>query len=794
MVTQQKANGADFLTCRDGITIRSWNHTCATFFGVPSTSAVGFPLTSFFSDSSKAEYEAQRPELIRQGGEIHIQTLLEGHSQGARLRLSPQPDTAGIDKLCVATLTVAQEPDQASIENLCFKDVINALPGTFYVLREDGTCAIWNRALELVSAMSADEIAASNALDFFHANDKQRVAEKIREVFEHDAKVYIEANYINKFGIGTPYVMCGARIHCDGKNYLCGMGLDFTHQREQEEHLRLFERTLHATSNGIVITGCGGKDCLIEYVNPAFERITGYTAAQALGQDPRFMAAPGLDEEERERLRVAIREKREVTVVLRNRKKDGEIFWNELTITPVAGVNGSPDHFIGVLTDVTSAKQRTDRLEHEVNHDGLTGLANRTLLFDRLERAITLAQRSKTYVAVVLLDLNGFKQINDTFGHGAGDEVLRVVAERLKTSVREIDTVARLAGDEFVLVLVNQPSLRYTVRMINRLRAELQRPVLASGKALPVSASIGISIFPHDGHSAFDLVRHADVAMYHAKSTRSLEAHFYSLEMKQVTEAKQALEISLGTAIEKHEFFLEFLPKICAGSGRILGMEALLRWLHPEHGVLRPVAFLGEAEETGQILPIGRQVLDLVCEFLATLKKSGVNNIPVSINASHREVSQDRYVDEVLAVLTRHGLLPADLEIELKEENLLANRTLGITILSQMAECGLSGIIDCFGEGATDLGYLRRLPLRYIKLSRTAVGQISRPDEPRALAKTLIDVGHDMGIVVIAEGVETKEQADYLRTNGCEQLQGFFYGPPLSAGQAQLLASAGTLQ
>lgn len=217
MVTQQKANGADFLTCRDGITTRSWNHTCVTFFGVPSASAVGFPLTSFFSDSSKAEYEVQRPELIRRGGEIHIRTLLEGHPQGARLRLSPQPDTAGIDRLCVATLIVAQEPHRTAIENLCFNAVINALPGTFYVLREDGTCAIWNRALEQVSAMSADEIARSNALDFFHANDKQRVAAKIHEVFEHDAKVYIGANHINKFGVGTPYVMCGARIHCDGK-------------------------------------------------------------------------------------------------------------------------------------------------------------------------------------------------------------------------------------------------------------------------------------------------------------------------------------------------------------------------------------------------------------------------------------------------------------------------------------------------------------------------------------------------------------------------------------------------
>ena len=253
------------------------------------------------------------------------------------------------------------------------------------------------------------------------------------------------------------------------------------------------------------------------------------------------MAAPGLDDEERSRLRKAIRARQQVNVVFRNLRKNGEVFWNDLTITPVADGTGKVTHFIGVINDVTALKQRTALLEHEVNHDPLTGLANRTLLWDRLEQAIHMAQRNKTLVATALIDLNGFKQINDSYGHEAGDEVLKVVAKRLQASVRDSDTVARLSGDEFVLVLVNQPSLRYTLRMIERLRAALSRPVVFDSTEIAAGASIGVSVYPHDGADAVELVRAADVAMYHAKASHKNEAYFFSSDMKSTTEAKQKL-------------------------------------------------------------------------------------------------------------------------------------------------------------------------------------------------------------------------------------------------------------
>jgi diguanylate cyclase (GGDEF)-like protein len=263
------------------------------------------------------------------------------------------------------------------------------------------------------------------------------------------------------------------------------------------------------------------------------------------------MAAPGMDNNERQQVREAIAARRPVNVVFRNMRKNGELFWNDLSITPVQDEHGETTHFIGVIMDVTATKQRTAHLEHEVNHDPLTGLANRNLLWDRLEQALHLSQRQKSMVGIVLIDLNNFKNINDSFGHEAGDVVLKVVARRLQASVRDSDTVARLSGDEFVLVLVNQPTLRFTLRMIERLRQGLTQPVSFMHKEIAVGASLGVAVYPHDGITAPDLVRSADVAMYHAKATGRNEIYFFSNDMKSTSEARERLDSGMSHAIER---------------------------------------------------------------------------------------------------------------------------------------------------------------------------------------------------------------------------------------------------
>ncbi|MCY0914649.1 sensor domain-containing protein [Massilia antarctica] len=762
--------------------IITWNGGCEKILGIRAADALRQPLTALLSEQGNRAYrqrwadfpsdcDAAELEFMRADGSVH----------SIFLTLLPQFAHDGALTHVVAVLDGAcDEPDTAVVGRMPLSSIINVLPGTFYVLRHDGSFVVWNKTLEQVTAMSSDEVGRANALDMYDLAEKRIIAANFRNVFEHDIQVMVEADYLDKYGHATPYLLCGARISCRGRHYLCGMGLDISERRTQEERLRLRERALHATSNGLVISRCAGADNPIEYANPAFERITGYGADEVLGRDARFMGVPGMDEAEREQLRAAVRERREVNVVFRNRRKNGDIFWNDLTITPVSDGRGKVTHFIGVINDVTAVKQRTAHLEHEVNHDALTGLANRTLLWDRLEQALHMAQRNKSLVATVLIDLNGFKQINDSYGHEAGDEVLKTVARRLQSSVRESDTVARLSGDEFVLVLVNQPSLRYTLRMIERLRVSMSEPVSFNATDIAVGGSIGVSVFPHDGSGALDLVRAADVAMYHAKAAKTGEVHFFSADMKSTTQAKQKLEDAMRGALEHHEFFLLYQPQICLRSGRIQGLEALLRWRHPELGVLAPVSFLPEAEENGMIAAIGDHVLDQACLFMQRMNGAGLAPLPVAVNASHREFSQSGYVERIAATLHKHRIDPTQLELELREDSLHTNQHLSVEVISQLNDLGVLRAIDAFGGGLSNLSFLQKLPLTHVKLAKTATHQITADARSGALAKALIDVGHDLGARVIAKGVETRVQMEFLRNNLCDELQGTYFSAPLA--------------
>ena len=792
MLVSEDTDIAALLTDPGG-KVSSWSDRCEKLFRIAASAALGTPLAGLLDVPG-------RELLLERWSGIHKHCdalelgipLPDGTRRDVELTLLPQYQVNGELSGFVAFFVAEPNGKELSlVGRMPLSSVIDVLPGTFYVIRENGTFALWNSTLERVTAMTPEELKVAHALDMYDITDKRIIASKIKEVFENDAQAFVEANYLDKYGNATPYLLCGARIECRGQRYLCGMGIDISDRRAQEEVLRIRERALHATSNGLVIARCADGDNPIEYVNPAFERISGYAASEIIGRDSRFMASPGLDDDERERLRAAIRAHQQVNVVFRNLRKNGEVFWNDLTITPVADGTGKVTHFIGVVNDVTALKQRTALLEHEVNHDPLTGLANRTLLWDRLEQAIHMAQRNKSLVAIALIDLNGFKQINDSHGHEAGDEVLKVVAKRLQASVRDSDTVARLSGDEFVLVLVNQPSLRYTLRMLERLRDALSRPVVFDSTEISTGASIGVSVYPHDGSGAVELVRAADVAMYHAKASQKNQACFFSSDMKSTTEAKQKREDAMRNAIDGRELFLLFQPRINLHTGHINALEALVRWRHPEHGVLLPAAFLSDAEENGMIVPLGREVLEQACDFLARRQRAGMPLLPVALNFSPREFSQPGYIDNIAAVLTRHGLLPEALEVELREDGLNDNHQLGLDVMSQLRDLGVSRSLDAFGEGMSDLNYVQKLPLTHVKVARSAINRITEDARSGAVVKALIDIGHDLGVKVIAKGVETRTQMEFLRANGCDEMQGRLFSEPLSesALQGMLMAS-----
>jgi diguanylate cyclase (GGDEF)-like protein/PAS domain S-box-containing protein len=793
MLASAPTTHAAFLI-NDAGTIVTWNQGCEHLFGISMADMADRAARSLLTQASGDIFARHWVSLKMSGETVAIDVDLaapDGAVHHAEMTLTPQRSPDGAFAACIAMFSLQRRSSEGEmIGGMPLRSIINVLPGTFYVLRSDSTFALWNKTLETVTGFSSEEMLTVRAGDMFDLTEKAKIADNIRRVFESGEQVFVEASLLDKEGKATPYLLTGARIDRKGDHYLCGMGLDISVRHQQEQQLRLRERALHAASNGIVITRCSGRDNPIEYVNPAFERITGYRLDEAIGRDSRFMAAPGMDTEARLLLRRAIDERREVNVTFRNQRKDGVLFWNDLTITPVADEKGRITHFIGVINDITALKQRTALLEHEVHHDALTGLANRTLLWDRLDQAIHMAQRNKTLVATVLMDLNGFKKINDTLGHDAGDEVLTVVANRLLSSVRDSDTVARLSGDEFVLVLVNQPSLRFTLRMVERLRSCMTRPVVFGPHQIAVGASIGVSVYPHDGATAFELVRAADVAMYHAKATRENEVHFFSQEMKSTSEAKQRFEDGMRAAVDRNELFLVFQPKISLRTGHISGFEAFLRWNHPEKGVLLPPSFLPEAEENGMIVPFGNIVLQHTCAFLQRLAKAGFGQLPVSINVSQREYARGRYVDQVADTLARFAIAPSSLDVEVREEGLVTNHLRGAEMLAQLSELGVLRSVDAFGNGLSDLNYLQKLPLSHVKLAKVAVHQISAETHSGIIAKSLIDIGHNMNLTVIAECVETRAQMNFLKSNNCDAMQGIYYKEPLSADGAEQLLRA----
>lgn len=782
-----------FMTDEAG-NILTWNAACAALFGVDAARILGRTVTTLFSPAGRDAWSVGWAALTRRsqdehrGAEIRVDLDCGERGVAASLVLAPQVDhDGGLRGWAVAVATDGERdaPETARVARTPLSSTMHMFPGTFYVVNREGRLVLWNRNFERLTEMAPDELAVARVPEMLELHQRPAWADTMRQVFQEGGEFSLELDYVSRSGRTTAMLLSGARVRVEGADYLFGMGMNIDARRTREQQLRLRERALHAASNGILVTRCEGRRNVTEYVNPAFERITGYAADEVLGRDPRLMGAPGMDAVERAELREAIAARRPSHVVMRNLRKNGELYWTDLSITPVHDEHGVVTHYIGVLLDVTATKLRTAHLEHEVNHDPLTGLANRNLLWDRLEQALHLAQRQKALVATVLIDLDKFKLINDTYGHEAGDVVLKVVARRLQASVRDSDTVARMSGDEFVLILANQPSLRFTLRMVERLRQSFVIPVSFDGREIPVGASVGVALYPHDGATAAELVRSADLAMYHGKQNGRNDVHFFSSDMKSSSEAKQRIEVALREALDNGEMFLLYQPRMSIATGKVTGFEALLRWRHPEQGVLAPARFLSEAEENGCIVQIGQQVLDYACAFAATLRDQGFADVPVTVNVSYREYSQPGFLAGLSERLARWRLEPHSLQLDLRIDELIRNPALGRELAEQLRGLGVGLSVDGFGAGLCDLGYLQQLSATQVKLAQDTVHAIA--DGGAAVAKSLIDIGHNLDMQVVGEAVETEPQMAFLTSHGCDQVQGTWFSKPLEEEEARKL-------
>jgi diguanylate cyclase (GGDEF)-like protein/PAS domain S-box-containing protein len=762
--------------------ITSWNRTCEKLAGYGAADIRNASLDKIiaFDDAAAVTRVGERVNEDSTGDLI----CADGHRVPVRVTVAPQsldPDQPGGYSVIVVPRAGVAPTRYALIQDLPIADILEELPCVFYVIDQSGHLLLWNHQLEEALEMGSEDLPSFNVMNFFDPREQKKIVDKILEAFEHGTSSH-EAELLGKHGKRTAFLFHCARANLGSLPVVFGTGLDISARKEAERGLRVRERAMYASVNAIVITCCAeGADNVIEYVNPAFEQITGYTLAEVKGRNPRFMRVDDCDVDEQRRIHEAIAAGQSVRAVLRNRRKNGEIFWNDLRIDPVASIDGDVSHFVGVINDITEARHYERRLQHLAHHDALTGLANRTLLLERLKAAIDAAAGHRRQGALAFLDLDNFKHINDTFGHDAGDTVLREIAARLRDSMREEDTVARLGGDEFVLVIAEQPDVTQLAILVERVRQLVSAPIVVDGKEILPGTSIGVSLFPQDGRTVDQVMRAADAAMYHAKTLGRNNVQFYSEELNQVVHQHLLLEASLSRAIRNRELVLGYQPKVDLRTGKVVGAEALVRWQHPVDGIIAPDVFIPVAEQTGLIVPLGDWVLDETCATLRTLAAVGIEDFVIAVNLSARQLRQRRFVNRLAETLARHGVPAHRLELEVTESQLMDHPEEAREALAQLKLLGVRLSIDDFGTGYSSLSHLQKFPVDCIKIDRSFLGGISDPEDGHeVITRAIIALGHNLKLQVIAEGVETLEQLTFLRDHDCDQMQGYYFSPALA--------------
>lgn len=617
---------------------------------------------------------------------------------------------------------------------------------------------------------------------YFVISPVNQVAEKIAEMVGKN--VFSEKIVVESAARSREVLLLEENFN----NLLCAVRREQGRLLQKDEQLKLSAKLFDNSREGIVITD---KENKIVAANNSFLKTSGYEIGEILGKDPKIFASGQHDADFYVNMWARLNTSGHWSGLITDRRKDDSIYEKWLSIDVVRNKDGEITHYVSIHSDNSERREAEKHIHRLAYYDTLTGLPNRALLKDRLSHEAAIASRENTHFSILFLDLDRFKYINDSMGHAAGDKLLQFVAGRLTECVREVDTVARIGGDEFI-VLLHNTGLRGAESVANHIIAALALPHIIDGQEIVSKTSIGITSYPDDGRNVDSLVKNADIAMYQAKKAGRNNYKVFHHDMNSQADALFLMEKDIAHALDHDEFFVEYQLQFNLDSGTISGAEALVRWNHPVKGLIPPSEFISVAEETGQIISIGDFVLRKACMTASKWHRDGYR-IPIAINVSTHQLRRSSFIEDIRDVLAENNMPPDLLELELTE-SILMDSDNALELLSEIRGLGVMLAIDDFGTGYSSLSYLKKLPVTQLKIDRSFIQDIEFDQNDAAVVQTIIDLGHRYNMKVLAEGLETSLQVEILCQMGCDRVQGFLYGRPMSEELFIGYLSASTLE
>jgi len=687
------------------------------------------------------------------------------------------------------SLRLLAESDRARLElqgsESRFRALIENASDITVVVGAVGQIEYVSPSVTRIAGYQPNELVGKDMFTLIHPDDQLVVSNNLTMIGAADPETIrlVEGRYRQKDGTWRTAETLIRNLLADPA--IAGIVInvrDITERKQAEESLRLADRVFHSTVEGIVVTD---PDAIIVAVNPAFEAITGYTQAEVLGKNPRLLQSGRQDQAFYRDLWAGLLATGQWRGELWNRRKDGEVYPEWLTLSTVKNAQGRTTNYVGVFSDISSVKDAQQQIEFLTHHDALSGLPNRALLKDRLNLGMQRAQREGHPLALLYLGLDHFKNLNESLGHAVGDGVLQEVARRLAGATRAGDTLARVGGDEFVLLL-EEDVLAQQIFVARKLLELFAAPLLIAGHELAVTASIGISLYPDDATETDALLKNANQAMHNAKAAGRNTYRFFDPALSAGVRERLRMEQALRGALAQNQLLLHYQPQVDLYSGEITGMEALMRWQHPDKGLLAAGEFISLAEETGLIVPIGAWMLAAACRQLQAWHAAGHTRLRMSINVSALQFAHGDLGETLAQVLRDSGLDGRYLELELNESLILSDFDKAQAMLKQFKSLGVGLAIDNFGIGNS----IKHFPIDKLKIAKSVVGGIVTDLNDASIAQAIIAMGHGLRMKIVAEGVETEAQAGYLRTLHCDEMQGFHFSRALPAEEIPALLAA----